>query len=64
MFTVQEVELFASLLGRAGVTQIEAMFANGLLDRLRTLAKAAAPEKIVSEKAAVKTPIPDSQETD
>jgi len=60
MISIQEVELFASLLGRAGVTQIEAMFANGFLDQLRTLAEAAASEKTAPEKA---TP-GDSRETD
>ena len=39
MFTLQEIELLAGLLSRAGVTQIEALFANSLLERLRAAAQ-------------------------
>lgn len=35
MLTIQEVELLATILQRAGVTQIEALWVNGILDRLR-----------------------------
>ena len=57
MISVQEIELLAGLLARAGVTQIEAMFANGLLARLRTLAEAAASEKTAPETAATLEPV-------
>lgn len=33
--TIQEIELLAGILQRAGVTPIEAMFVNSVLDRLR-----------------------------
>ena len=39
MITMKEVELFAGLMSRAGVTQIEAMFANSFLSKLREMAK-------------------------
>ena len=39
MFTLQEIEMLAGLVSRTGVTQIEAMFANNLLDRLRAVAQ-------------------------
>ncbi len=42
MLTVQEVELLAGILARAGVTQIEAIWVNGVLNRLRELAKLSA----------------------
>ena len=42
MITMKEVELFAGLMGRAGVTQIEAMCANSFLNKLREIAKEAA----------------------
>lgn len=38
MLTIQDVELLALLLQRAGVTQIEATWANATLDRLRSIA--------------------------
>lgn len=38
MVTLQEIELLAGLLARAGVTQIEAIWANMILERLRALA--------------------------
>jgi len=38
MLTVQEVELLASLVMRAGVNPIEALWANATLDRLRAAA--------------------------
>jgi hypothetical protein len=38
MLTMQEIELLAGLLSRAGVTQIEAIWANSIMDRLRTAA--------------------------
>jgi len=40
MVTLQEIELLASLLQRAGVNQIEALFANDVMDRLRALVAA------------------------
>jgi len=39
MITLQEVELLAMLLARAGVNQIEAVWANEFLNRLRELAR-------------------------
>lgn len=39
--TVQEIELLAALLQRAGVNVYEMMFANSILDRLRAAAAAA-----------------------
>jgi len=41
--TLQEIELLASLLARAGVNQIEAMFANNVLNKLRALIEELAP---------------------
>ena len=38
MFTLQEIEMLAGLLSRAGVTPIEVLFANNLLERLRAAA--------------------------
>lgn len=38
--TLAEIEMLASLLMRAGVTPIEASFANSVLDRLRAAAAA------------------------
>lgn len=38
MLTLQEVELLGALLSRAGVNPYEALWANSVLDRLRTLA--------------------------
>lgn len=38
MFTVQEVELLAGILQRAGVNQYEALWCNQMLDRLRAIA--------------------------
>lgn len=43
MLTMQEVEMLAGLVMRAGVNQIEAMWANAILDRLRVLALEAQP---------------------
>ena len=43
--TLMEVEMLASLLTRAGVTQIEAAFANAIMDRLRALAARAELEQ-------------------
>ena len=40
MITVQEVEMLAALVQRAGVNPYEAAWANAILDRLRTLAQA------------------------
>lgn len=34
--TVQEVEMLAGLLARAGINQYEAIWANAIMDRLRT----------------------------
>lgn len=39
--TLQEVELLASLLARAGVSQYEAIWANAFLERLRQMAREA-----------------------
>lgn len=38
IITLQEVELLAALLARAGVTEIEAIWANTTLNRLRLFA--------------------------
>lgn len=38
MVTLQEIELLAGILQRAGVTQIEALFLNSVLGRLRATA--------------------------
>lgn len=57
MVTLHEIEMFAGLLSRAGVTQIEAVWANGFLDRLRALAQTAASEKIAPETAATLEPV-------
>ena len=40
MITLREVEMLASLLQRAGVNQIEASWANIVMDRLRAAAAA------------------------
>ena len=40
MVTLQELEMLASLLARAGVTNIEAAWANDALNRLRQMAQA------------------------
>ena len=40
MITPAEVEMLATLLARAGVTPIEATWANNMLNKLRVLAKA------------------------
>ena len=49
MITLQEVEMLAGLVMRAGVNQIEAAWANAILDRLRAAAleqqAEAAPEQ-------------------
>jgi len=37
MITLKEIELLASLLSRAGVTQIEAIWANMILEKLRAM---------------------------
>lgn len=37
MVSVQEIELLAGILQRAGVTQIEALFLNDVLVRLRAM---------------------------
>lgn len=37
MVTIVEIELLAGLLARAGVTQIEAIWCNTVLERLRNL---------------------------
>ena len=41
--TIQEVELLAMLLGRAGVTPIETMWANMVLNKLRAIATPPTP---------------------
>ena len=38
MISPQEVEMLAELLSRAGVNKFEALWANGILQRLRELA--------------------------
>jgi len=38
MLTIQEIEMLAVLLARAGVNQFEAAWANSVLDRMRALA--------------------------
>lgn len=43
MITREEVELLATLLARAGVTQIEALWANNVLNQLRVLASVSQP---------------------
>ena len=45
MITLHEVELLAALLARAGVTEIEAMWANVVLGKLRKLAIEAQEKK-------------------
>lgn len=45
MITLQEVEMLASLLARAGVTEIEAVWANTTLGKLRKLALEAQEQK-------------------
>ena len=50
MITVQEVEMLAGLLQRAGVNPYEAAWANAILDRLRTLAQAQAQKKAEGQK--------------
>lgn len=39
--TLQEVEMLASLMTRAGVSQYEAIWANAFLERLRQMAREA-----------------------
>lgn len=48
--TPQEIELLAQILQRAGVTQIEAMWLNALMDRLRMLASPPPESKADEEK--------------
>lgn len=43
MVTPQEIELLATILQRAGVTQIEAIWLNDLIDRLRVLVSPSPP---------------------
>lgn len=38
MLNINEVEMLAGILSRAGVTQIEAIWCNGILDILRRIA--------------------------
>ena len=45
MVTPQEIELLAGILQRAGVTQIEAIWLNDLLIRLRALVSAPPTDK-------------------
>ena len=45
MITLQEIELLAGLLKRAGVNQYEAIWANGIMDRLRAEAAKAELKK-------------------
>lgn len=40
MITIQELELLASILGRAGVTPIEVIWINETLDKLRQMIQA------------------------
>lgn len=49
MITVQEVEMLAGLLQRAGVTQIEAAWANSIMDRLRAEVAKAEMERQASQ---------------
>lgn len=49
MITPAEVEMLAALLARAGVTPIEAAWANGMLNKLRALAKATERGKKLQE---------------
>jgi len=49
MITMQELELFAQLLARVGVNPYEAAWANGFLDRLRSMIVAREAEATTSD---------------
>ena len=57
MITMQEVEMLAQLVGRAGVNPYEAAWANTFLDRLRALV-ATSPEPPAEETPPGNGPVP------